>query len=1043
MVLKRELAARLHTCRIFNNIQLSVANDISRITVAFRSSTIFTSISSHFRGGSTRPSPSRIDFTSKEIEALASSASPPASAELLPWIRKNEIGRDAVIETPFGRRQAIYCDYTASARAIRPIEDYIVDNVLPLYGNTHSSVTVTSEQTTLFVHEARQEIRSMTGAGDGDSVIFTGAGTTAAVELLIHLMQPEKLVVINSIHEHHSNLLPWRFIAEACYCVKEAVDGTIDIDDLVHVLEESCKAHPDCQILTAFTACSNITGICLDVQKITAIAKRYKAIVVWDYASAAPYVDINVNGTQPLDAVFFSGHKFVGGVSTPGVLVVKKSLIRTTNPKRIGGGTVFFVSPAGEWYLKDAEYREEGGTPDSVGIIRLALAVKLKRAIGEQAIIATETHKSHKFLEGLQKCDNVVLLGAPAVGNRLAVFSFLVKDPTSGLFFHHNYISALLNDLFGIQSRAGCMCAGPYAQFLMGIDEQLAAQYLAALREAEGLDRTHLRRVGEYSSQEMLRPGFTRVSIPYFWSDEQVDHLVDCIRFVSERAADFIHLYQLNCESAEWHHHKQRTFHARKWLGYVSFTKHGMVIEEKKRDTSDPVLPEKSIEEAERLADESLEAVEKTVVPDGRFAIDERHAHLRWFVLPIEVTERAMGISVDYPNPPFVPRKYSKVVAEMTGEIGTELQTSCNEQINGDSIAANGVTEPEIYEDTEDSEEKMSKHCEDSCDPCSSGDVAQCSLDSAERGNERMGDLGTDEDPEEVKDSDDWDRRVIVRKRELVPEEEAKLPWHAPPLDMYKRVTEAIHGLGMIKEGDKILVCLSGGKDSLSLLHILHFYQMRCRKNKSTNFELGAITVDPGSTAYNPRPLIEYCRSLNIDYFYEEQDIIGHARKIENLRSICAYCSRMKRGRLAAAAHLHGWNVLAMGQHLDDVVESFFIAAFQNGNLSTMKAQYLTRDGTLRVIRPLIFVRERALREFADFRGLPVVAENCPACFNQATERHRIKQLLAQQELIFPDLFNSLRSALRPLLLVDSARTDQMRALAIENIIKFNKGKAK
>ncbi|VDL77980.1 unnamed protein product [Nippostrongylus brasiliensis] len=108
-----------------------------------------------------------------------------------------------------------------------------------------------------------------------------------------------------------------------------------------------------------------------------------------------------------------------------------------------------------------------------------------------------------------------------------------------------------------------------------------------------------------------------------------------------------------------------------------------------------------------------------------------------------------------------------------------------------------------------------------------------------------------------------------------------------------------------------------------------------------------------------------------------------------------------------------------------------------------MKAQYETRDGKLRVIRPLIFVREKALRDFAESNRLPVVAENCPACFNQATERHRIKQLLAQQELIFPDLFNSLRSALRPLLLVDSARTDQMRALAIENIVKFNKGKAK
>ncbi|EYC03893.1 hypothetical protein Y032_0091g2480 [Ancylostoma ceylanicum] len=322
---------------------------------------------------------------------------------------------------------------------------------------------------------------------------------------------------------------------------------------------------------------------------------------------------------------------------TPGVLVVKKSIVRTTNPKRIGGGTVFFVSQTGEWYLKDAEYREEGGTPDSVGIIRLALAVKLKRAVGEQSIATLERKKSERFLKGLANCPNVVLLGPPQVRNRLAVFSFLIKDTVSGLFFHHNYVSALLNDLFGIQSRAGCMCAGPYAQYLMGIDEELALQYLAALRESEGLDRIHLRRVGEYSSHEMLRPGFTRVSIPYFWTDEQVDHLIECIRFVSERAADFIHLYQLNCESAEWHHHKQRTFHARKWLGYVSFTAGGMKIEEKKRNTSDPVLPNRSISEAHRLADESLEALERTVVPDGRSAIDDRHAHLRWFVLPIEV----------------------------------------------------------------------------------------------------------------------------------------------------------------------------------------------------------------------------------------------------------------------------------------------------------------------------------------------------------------------------------------------------------------------
>uniref|UniRef100_A0A0K0DER9 Aminotran_5 domain-containing protein n=1 Tax=Angiostrongylus cantonensis TaxID=6313 RepID=A0A0K0DER9_ANGCA len=144
------------------------------------------------------------------------------SEDLLLWIRENEIGNDVVIETPFGRRYAIYCDYTASARAIRPIEEYILENVLPLYGNTHSSVTVSSEQTTLFVHEARRK-----------NWVFFPPG----------------------ILEY----------------------GTVIVE-----------------------------------------RKRYNTLSVWDYASSAPYVKIEVNGVHPIDAVFFSGHKFIGGVSTPG-----------------------------------------------------------------------------------------------------------------------------------------------------------------------------------------------------------------------------------------------------------------------------------------------------------------------------------------------------------------------------------------------------------------------------------------------------------------------------------------------------------------------------------------------------------------------------------------------------------------------------------------------------------------------------------------------------------------------------------------------------
>jgi len=108
-----------------------------------------------------------------------------------------------------------------------------------------------------------------------------------------------------------------------------------------------------------------------------------------------------------------------------------------------------------------------------------------------------------------------------------------------------------------------------------------------------------------------------------------------------------------------------------------------------------------------------------------------------------------------------------------------------------------------------------------------------------------------------------------------------------------------------------------------------------------------------------------------------------------------------------------------MGQHLDDLAESFLMSVFHNGRLRTMKANYAVKEGDLRVVRPLAYARERSLRQFAESAHLPVIAENCPACFESPKERHRTKQVLAQQELLFPRLYWSLKSAMRPLMSVD------------------------
>ncbi|ULU01560.1 hypothetical protein L3Y34_001709 [Caenorhabditis briggsae] len=936
------------------------------------------------------------------------------SYELLSWMRNDEIGSDAVMEGPFGPRKVVYCDYTASARSFSSIEKYIQSEVLPFYGNTHSSVTVTAEQTTLFMHEAKQEIRAMSGCGDQDSVIFTGSGSTCAVELLVHLLQSEAgnedVVVIHSIQEHHSNLLPWRKLAKEMRSVEELESGHVDLDNLKAVLKEVRENHGDIKIIGAFCACSNLTGVLIDVQSVTKILKSCNAISIWDYASAAPYIPITFNGETPLDALFFSGHKLPGGVSSPGVLIVKKYLIQATKPKRIGGGTVFFVNDSDEWFLKEVEHREEGGTADAVGAVRLAMAVKMKRAVGEETIKQLEETISRRVFKSFNKTNNLVLLGPSTVEGRLPVLSFLIRSPNSNLFFHHNYISVLLNDLFGIQTRAGCMCAGPYAQKLLGVDEELSREFVNAIQESPDLDRTHLRRQAEYSQQEFLRPGFTRISFPYFFTMQQVDDIVSAVEFVAEHASDFLHLYQVNTETGEWHHQNQRVFHGRRWLGYIQFTPSG--LKTKAKIVPDVTDMNTCLRLAQTLALEASQSINLSKIPDGRVAVNEKFQRLRWFVLPIEIAEQRAGRNSQLQGTVFIPRKYSDVPVKQIPEILGKLD--------------------EIPKPSEN-DAKEESTCQVICDDVVC--LLKCDDQSTKAGATEN--VGVDEsEAEDVKQMEDWNKRVIVKRIEnLRKEEERKQEWQIPPLEMYKKVTDVIHQLKMIRNGDKVLVCLSGGKDSLSLLHILRHYQQRCNKARSTSFQLGAITVDPGSAEFNPRPLIEYCRKLNIDYFYEEQDIIGAAMKTPGLRSICAFCSRMKRGRLAAAAQFHGWNVLAMGQHLDDLAESFFIAAFQNGNLSTMKAQYTTKDNQLRVIRPLIMVREKALRNFAEEKKLPVVAENCPACFNQATERHRIKQLLAQQELIFPDLFNSLRSALKPLLLVVSAHTSEMRTQAVQNIV--------
>ncbi|WP_299870716.1 ATP-binding protein [uncultured Cocleimonas sp.] len=234
------------------------------------------------------------------------------------------------------------------------------------------------------------------------------------------------------------------------------------------------------------------------------------------------------------------------------------------------------------------------------------------------------------------------------------------------------------------------------------------------------------------------------------------------------------------------------------------------------------------------------------------------------------------------------------------------------------------------------------------------------------------------------------------------------------PKKLRKNAGKAIIDFGMIREGDKVLLGLSGGKDSLSLLHLLLHFQ----RHAPIKFDVGAMTVDPQSGEYDPSPLIPYLKEVGVEYFFKQEPILEMADDHMTGDSYCSFCSRIKRGIIYSTAREYGYNVIALGQHLDDLAESFLMSAFHGGKLKTMKAHYVNDDGDLRIIRPLVYVREKELASFAKEQELPVIMENCPACFSMPTQRESMKQLLAQQEQQVDNLFGTLLTTMKPLMSV-------------------------
>ncbi|CAF4237492.1 unnamed protein product, partial [Rotaria sp. Silwood2] len=324
--------------------------------------------------------------------------------QLLQYIDSNIIGKNIRVNTPWGSRKIIYADYTASGRGLTFIEHYMLNNVLPYYSNTHTINNACALQTTKFREGARTIIKQYVNATDDDVVIFTGSGSTAAINKLVDVLQlreenvRSKTVVFVTTFEHHSNILPWKETGVEVIRIPNNKQGLIDEDFLKNQLKyyhDEVKKH----IICTFNAASNVTGIRTDVDHVSKLVHQYNGWIFWDYAAAAPYLKIDMNAPELAykDAVFISTHKFVGGPSTPGILIAKKKLFTNQVPSKVGGGTVNFVTRTHTEYVKDIEVREEGGTPNILGAIRAGLVFHLKESVGYHTIDAREDALVAKF----------------------------------------------------------------------------------------------------------------------------------------------------------------------------------------------------------------------------------------------------------------------------------------------------------------------------------------------------------------------------------------------------------------------------------------------------------------------------------------------------------------------------------------------------------------------------------------------------------------------------------------------------------------------
>jgi selenocysteine lyase/cysteine desulfurase len=493
----------------------------------------------------------------------------------LAFLRSEIVGINTRLNTPFGQRLLTYADYTASGRSLQFVEDYLLAKQA-LYANSHTEDDTTGRITTELLHVAEEHIKSAVNAGPGGRIISTGTGATGAIDRMQQIVgvrlsaasrqilqqlangylgkeqarsfdgfcEQHQPVVFVGPYEHHSNEISWREGLATVIEVKLNEEGGVDLAHLEALLKE--PEYLNRLRIGSFSAASNVTGMITPVHEIARLLHRHDALAFFDYAASAPYVAIDMNpdkddgieGDVSMDAIFISPHKFLGGPGASGVLIFNERTYHQELPPTLAaGGTVDYVGPQSHTFIADIEAREKGGTPGILQTLKAAMVFNIKESIGIDVLEAREQELTRRALERWNAHPNIEVLGNPDPKRRVGIISFNILSAGKS-YLHPRFVTTLLDELFGIQSRAGCSCAGPYGHQLLGIDETRSENYQAWINK--GFNG--------------IKPGWCRVGFHYVFDDIEAQFLIDAVEFIAEFGDRFLALYDFDQFSGVWRH---------------------------------------------------------------------------------------------------------------------------------------------------------------------------------------------------------------------------------------------------------------------------------------------------------------------------------------------------------------------------------------------------------------------------------------------------------------------------------------------------------